>query len=320
MPLTYDPEFAAAFGPLASKLASLPKPAKHDIDGRRQLLANLFSGPPVPIPASVTHTTHTIRSCPPLTLHRFFPTAWQTSPPPRSPALLHTHGGGYFAMTVTQAASSIAAYVAASGVQILSVDYRLAPEDAFPAALDDAFAALQHLHAHAGTFDLDLSRLAVFGESAGGGLAAALAIRARDEALSPPLSRQVLVYPMLDFRTVTSGGSLAFWSGEDNETGWAAYLGRERYEKGLKDGQVEAWASPSCVESVEGLPPLYIECPQLDIFCVEDVAYAKRFLEAGIETELHVVPGLPHGFEALGAGTKAAERAMEQRVRVMKSL
>lgn len=129
---------------------------------------------------------------------------------------------------------------------------------------------------------------------------------------------------MLDYRTREAGngiGELAFWTGEDNVTGWAAYLGRERYEGALeREGGVTGEMSPAVVGSVEGLPALYVECPQLDIYCKENLAYATRFVEAGIEVEVHVVPGLPHGFEALGKGAGSVERVQEWRIRAMRGL
>ncbi|KAF4552935.1 Alpha/beta hydrolase fold-containing protein 10 [Elsinoe fawcettii] len=329
MPLSYDPEFLAAFQPLIPKLAAFPKPARHDVATRRANLSGmgslLYSVPPsdtipdTPLPG-VTHTQHTATHAGhSVTVHRFSPSSPPSTP---APAILHMHGGGFIAIAVPDVALGLAAYVLRSGIQLFSVAYRLSPETPYPGPLDDGWTALQWLHANAGTFNIDTARLAVFGESAGGNLAAGLAVRARDRGLTPALKKQILVYPMLDYRTVTNlAGPLAFWAEEDNITGWAAYLGRERYEALMKGrGEVEGEASPAHVKEVKGLPELYLEVPQLDIFCGEDVRYAGRLVEEGITTELHVIPGLPHGFEALGQGARAIERSMEWRVRAMKGL
>ncbi|TKX26565.1 alpha/beta hydrolase fold-containing protein 3 [Elsinoe australis] len=333
MPLAYDPEFASAFAPIAAQLATVPKPAVHDVASRRTLLNSFFGAVPssvssIPLPNGVSHTSHTasLSNHTPVTIHRFFPTALSTSSPSPSslPALLHLHGGGLISISVAHLAPTLASYVLASEIQIFSVEYRLAPEHPFPAALDDAHTALLWLHAEAEQFGLDTSRIGLLGESAGGGLAAALAIRTRDTGLTPGVKKQILVYPMLDYRTREAGngiGELAFWTGEDNVTGWAAYLGRERYEGALeREGGVTGEMSPAVVGSVEGLPALYVECPQLDIYCKENLAYATRFVEAGIEVEVHVVPGLPHGFEALGKGAGSVERVQEWRIRAMRGL
>jgi acetyl esterase/lipase len=153
------------------------------------------------------------------------------------------------------------------------------------------------------------------GESAGGGLAAAMTLKARDTNLSPPLAKQILVYPMLDDRTTTNhAGELAMWNEADNITGWTAYLGADR-----GTDKIKAYAAPARVESVDGLPPLYLDSAQLDMFVHEDLEYARQFVTANIPVDLHVYPGLPHGFEAFSSGTSATKRAYENRFRAMTS-
>ncbi|KAF2223906.1 Alpha/Beta hydrolase protein, partial [Elsinoe ampelina] len=317
MPLAYDPEFLTTSTPLLVPSSSLPRPSLHDISTRRSNVDALRPVPRPRTPPDISHTTHLIPTTPPVLLHRFAPTSLPTPGPPASlPAILHIHGGGFITISVADAAPSLTTYVRETGHQIFSVDYRLSPETPFPGAIDDAWAALTWLRDHAGDFGVDASRIALFGESAGGAIAAGLAVRARDRGLVPGVRKLVLVYPMLDYRTVTNRvGQLATWSEVDNVTAWAAYLGRERYEGLLAgEGQVEGEASPAHVASVRGLPSMYLEVGQLDIFCEEDVRWAGRCVEEGVEVELHVLPGLPHGFEALGAGTKVVERSLRRRV------
>lgn len=231
------------------------------------------------------------------------------------PAIVHIHGGGFIALSAAQTSEPLAIATARTGVQILTVDYRLAPEHPYPAPLDDCWAALQWVYEHTGQLSIDLSRIAVMGESAGGGLAVALALKARDYTLAPPLAKQILMYPMLDDRTATNhAGDLAFWTLDDNITGWTAYLGSD-----VGTDKVVPYAAPARVQSVEGLPPLYLDCPQLDIFVHEGIEYVHRFVAANIPTECHIYPGLPHGFEALAPSASITSHVVANRHKAMSS-
>ncbi|KAJ5988117.1 hypothetical protein N7481_003327 [Penicillium waksmanii] len=209
------------------------------------------------------------------------------------PAIIHFHGGGYFLLSAEMCLPPLVQAVSQTGVQILSIDYRLAPEHPYPVPFNDCWAALQWVYANATELNIDTARIAVMGESAGGGLAAALTLKGRDTNLTPPLAKQILVYPMLDDRTTT------------NHAG------------GI--GDIESYAAPARVDSVEGLPPLYLDSAQLDMFVHEDLEYARRFVAANIPVDLHVYPGLPHGFEAFSAGTSVTKRAYENRFKAMAS-
>lgn len=203
--------------------------------------------------------------------------------------------------------------VARTGVQILTIDYRLAPENPYPTPLDDCWAVLQWVHANAKRLSIDTERIAVMGESAGGGLAAALTLLARDLALTPPIAKQILVYPMLDDRKNTNhAGDLALWDEVDNTTAWTAYLGPD-----VGTEKIEAYAAPARVEDVSGLPPLYLECMQLDMFLDEGLDYARRFLAASIPTEFHIYSGLPHGFEVMVPSSNVARQVYANRDRAM---
>lgn len=231
------------------------------------------------------------------------------------PAIIHIHGGGYFLLDAEMCLPPLVQAVSQLGVQILSIDYRLAPENPYPTPFDDCWSALQWVYANAKELNIDTTRIAVMGESAGGGLAAGMTLKARDTNLTPPLAKQILVYPMLDDRTTANhAGEKAFWTEADNITGWTAYLGSQR-----GTDRVEPYGAPARVESVEGLPPLYLDCAQLDIFVHEDLDYARRFVAANIPVDLHIYPGMPHGFEALSAGTSVTKRAYENRYKAMTS-
>lgn len=213
--------------------------------------------------------------------------------------------------------ATVSRYVSATGVPMLSVDYRLAPEYPDPTPVEDSYAGLRWLAARAGELGVDPARIAVMGDSAGGGLAAGVALLARDRG-GPALARQILIYPMLDDRNTTPDPALtpfAFWTYDDNITGWGALLG----DAAGGDG-VSPYAAPARVADVAGLPTTYLEVGELDIFRNEDIEYARRISAAGISTELHVHPGVPHGFDGFAPDTAVARRAIADRLRVLSAL
>jgi acetyl esterase/lipase len=213
----------------------------------------------------------------------------------RLPVLLWIHGGGYIIGSAEQDDVQVQTVVAAVGCAAVSVDYRLAPETPHPGPVEDCYAALTWLHAHAAELGVDPGRIAIGGASAGGGLAAGLGLLARDRA-AVPLAYQLLIYPMLDDRTVTTPDPHPYtgefiWTHDANRFGWTAYLGQEPGGPGISPHAAAARA-----ESVAGLPPTYLCVGALDLFLEEDLEYARRLLRAGVPTELHVYPGAYHGF------------------------
>lgn len=210
------------------------------------------------------------------------------------PAILHIHGGGYVlgSMRMMDAANRVTA--AELGCTVASVDYRLAPETPHPGPIEDCYAALEWLHANATALGIDRRRIAVSGESAGGGLAAALALLARDRG-EVPLAFQHLIYPMLDDRTCASADPHPFtgefvWTRSHNHFGWRALLGQEPGTAG-----VSPYAAAARAEHLAGLPPAFIAVGALDLFLEENLEYARRLMRAGVPTELHVYPGAFHG-------------------------
>lgn len=186
-------------------------------------------------------------------------------------------------------------YARELGILVVGVDYRLAPEHPFPAALDDCYAALRWLHDRAEQLGVDPARIAVGGASAGGGLAAGLAQRAHDLA-EVPVALQVLTYPMLDDRTVLrrdhAGRGRILWTPASNRYGWTSYLGHP-------PGAAEPppYAVPARRADLAGLPPAWIGVGELDLFHDEDVEYARRLEAAGVPVTLHVEPGMYHAAE-----------------------
>ncbi len=211
------------------------------------------------------------------------------------PGILHIHGGGYVMGSPDGSAATTGIYAAALGAVVVSVDYRLAPETPYPGALEDGYAALTWLHREADALGVDRDRIAVTGESAGGGLAAAVVLFARDHG-EVPVAFQHLIFPMLDDRTAAEGPASPHlgefvWTHAANVFGWTSLLGAPPGGEG-----VSPYAAPARAENLAGLPPTFIITGALDLFLHEDVDYARRLILAGVPTELHVYPGAPHGF------------------------
>ena len=223
------------------------------------------------------------------------------------PAILHMHGGGYTGGAAAMFFSQLIPLAQALDCVIVSVDYRLAPATAFPGSLEDNYAALTWLHKSAGELGVDASRIAVMGESAGGGHAAMLAIAARDRG-EVPLKFQALVYPMLDDRTGSTRqapphiGTMV-WTAEANRRGWSALLGVPAGSDRVPEGAV-----PARIANLAGLPPTYIAVGGIDLFVEEDIDYAQRLIEAGVPVELNVVPGAYHGFDFLAPEAAITKR------------
>lgn len=214
----------------------------------------------------------------------------------RAPALLWLHGGGYVMGTPEMDMALLARILDSIDIVIFSVDYRLAPNDPFPAALDDAADTLNWVLERAGELGIDLSRIAVGGNSAGGGLAAGLAQRAHDDGIS--LAFQLLMYPMIDDRTVVrrdhAGRGKLVWTPGNNRHGWSAYLAAPPGE-----ATAPAYAAPARREDLHGLAPAWIGVGTLDLFHDEDVAYAERLRAAQVPCTLSIVDGAPHIFDVL---------------------
>lgn len=224
------------------------------------------------------------------------------------PALLWIHGGGYMIGNAQQDDLLCARFAERLGVTVVSVDYRLAPEHPFPAPLDDCFAAFEWIHGEAAALGVEPARVVIGGMSAGGGLAAALALRIRDRGRPTP-RLQLLVYPMLDDRTVlreVDGRHHRLWNQASNRLGWASYLGREPGGASIPDH-----AAPARRQDLSGLPPAWIGVGTLDLFHDEDVAYAQRLREAGIDVDLEIVGGAFHGFDAVLPGKPVSRRFFE---------
>lgn len=217
------------------------------------------------------------------------------------PAILHIHGGGFIIGDAKSALGTVQDLAKSLDCVVVTVDYRLAPETRFPGSLEDNYAALKWLYQHAAEMGVDPTRIAVMGESAGGGHAAMLAIAARDRG-EVPLVYKALIYPMLDDRTGTKPvppykGAL-IWTPSSNRFGWTSLLGVPAGSRRVPYGSV-----PARVEDLRGLPPAFIGVGSIDLFVDEDIEYARRLIAAGVAAELNVVPGAFHGFDVVGRNT-----------------
>lgn len=232
------------------------------------------------------------------------------------PAYLHMHGGGFVVGKPESFADFSERFAFELGCLVVSVDYRKAPETRFPGALEDCYAALGWLHREAATLGIDPRRICIGGESAGGGLAAGLALLARDRG-QLPIAYQLLIYPVLDDRTgtVADGNPHTgefIWTRESNRFAWSCLLGTAPGGEG-----VSPYAAPARADDLRGLPPAFVSVGSLDLFLEENIDYATRLLQAGVPTELHVYPGAVHGFE-LAAHTAIAQAAMRDRLAALR--
>lgn len=224
------------------------------------------------------------------------------------PCIYHIHGGGFVGGAAAQLEPLHRPAAFDLNCVIISVDYRLAPEHRFPAAIEDCYAGLAWTFANAGALGIDRDRIGVMGESAGGGLAAALALLARDRG-EYRLAFQHLIYPMLDDRTCVCAdpnpvAGEFIWTLHNNTFGWSSLLGHEPGRDG-----VSPYAAPARASDLSGLPPAFIACPTLDLFIDEDIAYGTRLSRAGVPVELVVYPGGFHGFDIFGGDAPISVRA-----------
>ncbi|MFA7554963.1 MAG: alpha/beta hydrolase [Spongiibacteraceae bacterium] len=262
-------------------------------------------------------SSHTIRSADdsadiPVRLYR---QATASSSEPK-PAILFIHAGGFVIGDLDTEHSVCTAIATALDVVIASVDYRLAPEYPYPAAIDDCYSGLQWLKDKAATLGIDTTRIAIMGQSAGGGLAASLALMARDKQ-GPAVCFQFLGVPELD-DTLSTPSMQAFvdtplWSRRSAEASWKAYLG-DAFEPGGED--VPAYAAAARADDLSGLPPAYICAMEFDPLRDENIQYALRLLQAGVSTELHSFAGTFHGSSMI-ATARVSQRQNTEMIAVL---
>lgn len=224
--------------------------------------------------------------------------------------IFHIHGGGYVLGAPDRNEFFLRPLAEELGCVVISVGYRLAPEHPHPAPVEDCYAGLSWTVAHSPELGICPRRIGLMGESAGGGLAAALALMVRDRQQAK-LAFQILTYPMIDDRTCIAephpfAGDY-IWTLGNNRFAWTALLGQEPGSEG-----VSPYAAAARADDLSGLPPTYIATGALDLFVDENLEYARRLIRAGVPTELHVYPGAFHGFDIVPSAP-IAEQAIAER-------
>ena len=284
MTYAFDPELAPIVG-------LLPLSDLSDVAASRDGLAAMIG----PLNAGVDSTgidisDHTVSGTHGAVAVRVYA---PSGPAPASgrPALVDIHGGGFVVGDIDMEHAFATQIARELGAVVVTPEYRLAPEHPFPAGLEDCYAALVWLHEQASEFGIDPARVAVGGQSAGGGLAAATALLARDRG-GPDLCFQFLGIPELDHRLETVSMrtfvDTPLWNRPNAVLSWQYYLGDTA-------GDVSPYASPAIATDLAGLPPAYVTTMEFDPLRDEGITYALRLLEAGVSVELHSYPGTFHG-------------------------
>ena len=286
MPFSFDPEFAPLMASMREAMVDAPK-ATTPLELRAMADVGLgMLAESLPAMAGLSERAVTVRRADGTEL----PAVWVAKDGHTTgSAALYLHGGRDGVRQRRHLPRrSCAATWSAAGVPMLAVDYRLAPEHPHPTPVEDCFAGLEWLHANAAELGVDPARIAVMGDSAGGGLAAGVALLARDRGV--PLAKQILVFPMLDDRTTVPDPELvdfAGWTYEQNEMGWRALLG-----DAIGGADVSPYAAPARAADLAGLAPAYLDVGELDIFRDEDVEYCRRL---GARRRVGGAPRAPGG-------------------------
>jgi acetyl esterase/lipase len=295
---------------LAPIVAAIPLLDINDIPAARAgMLAMREAMPPFVQPGNITVGKRTVPGPPgdpDIELTIFTPRERAAS----APALYWIHGGGFVLGDVEGDLAAPAQVASELGAVVASVEYRLAPEHPFPAPVEDCYAGLLWMAAHADELGFDPGKVAVGGLSAGGGLAAAVALLARDRG-GPALCYQVLDIPEVDDRLSTPSmkqfTDTPLWNHPNAVISWQAYLGPDA-------GETSIYAAPARATDLTGLPPAYVVTCEFDPLRDEGIEYAQRLLQAGVSTELHHYPGTFHGSIGAGAGSAISTRMTEDRL------
>jgi acetyl esterase/lipase len=305
-----DPEAAV---PLNGLLEALPGGfnAVADIVQRRATVEAMLSGIEVPDNPNVTKEDRTVagpEGAPDISVRIYRPLNAQ----PGLPGIFYIHGGGMVLGNV-QGEDPVSTMICDQvNAIVVSVEYRLAPEDPHPAPVEDCYAGLKWMAANAADLGYDPDRLAIYGASAGGGLAIATALLARDRG-GPAVKFMMPIYPMIDDTNETASSQeitdIGIWDRSGNIEAWAWYLGGK---------PADQYAAPTRAEDLAGLPPAFIDVGTVDLFRDEDIAFAQRLMQAGVPTELHIHPGSYHAAETFAADAALSKRIWALRLDALK--
>ncbi|GGG11652.1 esterase [Paenibacillus albidus] len=296
---------------LRSVLAEFPG---FQLEDNLELSRSYLSSPPIEKSEHVRTASRMIPSAAGEMLVKIYEPAQRTGI--RLPAMLWIHGGGYVMGHPDMDDALCERFVQAAKCVVVSVNYRLAPEHPYPAAIDDCYAGLTWMTDEAELLGIDLDRVAIAGASGGGGLTAALALMARDKG-GPALIFQMPLYPMIDDRNITASSfeitaHNATWNRKNNLAAWNMYRGYP-----TEESVMSPYAVPSRAESLAGLPPVYTCVGQLDVFRDETIEYVTRLAQAGVDVEFHLYPGTFHSFEVMVPHAEVSQRASKSYVDAM---
>jgi acetyl esterase len=281
----FDPE-------LAPWVELIPQNDLNDLPAARAAMKQMKAEQPAqPLPEDIEVRDTVVPGSPDVPVRIYTPTG-ATGP---LPALVYIHGGGFILGDLDSFHESIAAIASGINAVVVSVDYRLAPEAPFPAGLEDCYSALKWTTGNAAELNIDPARIAIGGDSAGGGLSAALALLARDRG-GPAICFQYLGIPELDDRLETPSMrafvDTPIWNRPNAALSWKHYLSGGSTVDG-KEGI--HYAAPSRAEDLKGLPTAYVSTCEFDPLRDEGLSYAQRLLQAGVSVEIHHYPGTFHG-------------------------
>lgn len=295
--------------PLEQLTAALPGGFNSipDIVQRRATVETMLAGIEVPENPNVTKEDRTIpgpQGAPDLMVRIYRP----KSAAGALPGVYFIHGGGMILGDVGGEDPTAERICDEVGAVVVSVDYRLAPENPHPAQAEDCYAGLLWTAANADELGIDLDRLGLYGGSAGGGLVIATALLSRDRH-GPAVKFQMPIYPMIDDRNETPSSheitDVGIWDRAGNIEAWAWYLG---------GGEPDQYAAPTRADDLSGLPPTFIDVGTCDMFRDEDIAFATRLMQAGVPTELHVYPGAYHASETFAPDADLSRRIVSTRI------
>lgn len=295
--------------PLDGLLAAIPGGfnAIADINERRATLAAVLAAGAADVPPNpnVAWQDHVFAGpAGELTARVYRPTAATGT----LPGLIYIHGGGMIIGNLDGEHFTAIMLCESLGAAVVSLDYRKAPENPYPAAPEDCYAGVEWLMEHAGELGIDTANIGIYGGSAGGGLALAVALMARDRS-GPNLKYMMLIYPMVDDRNETASSleivDVGLWDRSGNLEAWGWYLGGQ---------EADHYAAPSRATDLTNLPPAFIDVGELDMFRDEDVDLALRLCRAGVPCELHVYPGAYHGSEVFAPTAALSQRIVGARL------